>query len=169
MDAEQPVRVRPALARRKARSRAEALEFPDRVLVGVLRVYRLALAEADAAPADPDLLRFHAFQVHLDAAARRVVEGAVAERRQVEIGAELAIDASEEVQIESGGDAARVVVGGVEPRRVLLEIDPDQEAPSPAQLYPGARQKRGGFGRGQIADGRTRKIHDAAARAETLQ
>ena len=99
---------------------------------------RLAGPEAHDAAAHRHLLLALAHEVHLDAAEGGVVERLVTERAQVEIGAELAIDAREEVQVELRGDALRVVVGGVQPRRILLEIDPDQE-PAARARPPRAR------------------------------
>src|SRR5262245_52950624 len=81
---------------RAARERAEGVE---RVLVAVLGVDGLAGAEVDRAPGDSHLLPFLAGEVHLDAVTLGIVEGFVAEARQVEIGAELAVDAREQVEI----------------------------------------------------------------------
>src|SRR3970040_1031439 len=119
MDAEQPLGIRPALDRREARGPSQLLELADRVLVGGLGVDRLPLPEAELAAVDRDRLRLHALQMHLDTAGRLVVEGAVAKRRKIKVGAELAIDAGEQVEVEPGGDAARIVVRGVESGRVL--------------------------------------------------
>src|SRR5262245_6723179 len=83
------------------------------VLVRVLRVNRLPLVEGelDSESVDPDALGDAADEVHLDAAVRLVVEGAVIERCEIEVAAELAVDPSEEVAIEGGGDAEGVIVG----------------------------------------------------------
>ena len=57
--------------------------------------------------------------MHLDAAGVRVVVRAVLEGRDVEIAAELAVDAVQHVQVERGGHALRVVVRGVQHARGL--------------------------------------------------
>ena len=57
-----------------------------------------------------------------------IVERAVAEAREVEVSADLAVDADQKVQIESRGDSLRVVVGGVEDAPVLFQIDADEKA-----------------------------------------
>ena len=47
--------------------------------------------------------------------------------RQVEIGAELAIDPGEQVQVERGALASGIVVGGPDDRFVFIEVETDQE------------------------------------------
>ena len=49
--------------------------------------------------------------MHFDAAWRGVVARLVEERRGIEVRAELAVDAREQVSVERGGDAERIVVG----------------------------------------------------------
>src|ERR1044071_7755162 len=99
----------------------EAEEAREVVLVGALRVEALALGELDTQVErrDVDRLRAEAFEVHLDAARLFVVTGDVAEATQVEIRAQLAVDAREEVEVEGGGDTVRIVVGGFERRAVF--------------------------------------------------
>ena len=52
-----------------------------------------------------------AHQVHFDALLRGVPDGAMLERCQVEICAKLPVHADEQVLVEGGGDAERIVVG----------------------------------------------------------
>ncbi len=52
---------------------------------------------------------------------------------KVEVPAELAVDARQEVEVEPGGDARGIVVGALEDPPVLAEIDPDQEPVRSAQ------------------------------------
>ena len=80
-----------------ARQRAEGFE---RVLVAVLGVDRLAGAEFDRAAGHPHLLALLAGEMHLDAMALGIVEGVVAEAVEVEIAAELAVDARQQVEVE---------------------------------------------------------------------
>src|SRR5207237_9471393 len=86
---------------------------------------RLAGAELEAASRDRDSLCLQAFQMHLDAPVGRVVKRAMTERCKIEVAAELAVHAPQDVDIEPRGDACRVVIGGVEDRLVLDQVDAD--------------------------------------------
>ena len=70
-------------------------------------------------------MRAQAFQMHLDAVIGHVVERAVAERCEVEFAAKLAVHAPQDIEIESCGDARRIVIGGVEHCLVLDAVDAD--------------------------------------------
>src|SRR5207247_3783916 len=70
-----------------------------------------------------------ALQVELHPALRLVVEGEVLEPGDVDIAVELAIDPLQEVEVEGGVEPRPVVVGTLEDRAVLLEVDPDQHLP----------------------------------------
>ena len=59
----------------------------------------------------------------------------------VEVGAELAVEHVQDVAVELGGDAGRVVVGGDEPVGVLHEVGAEQERV--AGLEPGGERRRG--------------------------
>ena len=121
---------------------------------------RFAGVEGEAVRADVHRLPGERYQVHLDAARSGVVEGIVREAPQVEVSAQLAIDAPEQVQVEGRGDALRVVVGGMQDVGVLLQVHAHQH---PAGLA--ARHGEEGLrllGR-EIADGRAGEIHRAAA------
>jgi hypothetical protein len=74
----------------------------------------LAGGEVEGLPRDPHGLGAFADQVHLDAAQGPVVEGSVRPGGEVEVGAELPVDAGQQVAIEGGGDPRRIVVGGIE-------------------------------------------------------
>src|SRR5882672_12483576 len=113
MDGKQALGVRPPFDRIKAGAAGQRLEAGHRILVGIFGVDGLAGAEADGATADPHPLPPETQQVHLDAAGRLVVERLVAERGEIEIGTELAVDARKQVEIEFGRDALPVVVRGV--------------------------------------------------------
>src|SRR5262245_53645328 len=105
--------------------------------------------------------------MHLDAAQLAVVESAMPERSEVEIGAQLAVDAREQVEVELRRHPARVVVGGMQARRVLLEVDADQQAAARAGHGAGVLQEGGRLERREIADGGAWKVDDASLRAET--
>ena len=66
--------------------------------------------------------------VDLDVALVLEVAGPVLELVRVEVAAELGVDAGQQVQGEAGGDAAAVVVRGLEHRAVLAQVDADQHA-----------------------------------------
>ncbi len=66
-------------------------------------------------------------QVHLDAALARVPDGAVGEGREVEVGAELAVDAHEQVLVERGRHAERVVVGEQQLALGLDEVGAEEQ------------------------------------------
>ena len=74
-------------------------------------------AEIDGFAGHPHLLTLPAGEMHFDAVTLAIVKGVMLERVEVEIAAELAVDAREQVEIERGGDAGGVVVGGVEDSR----------------------------------------------------
>src|SRR5690348_15615666 len=99
MDGKQALGVRPAFDRIEAGAAGERAESGHRILVGIFGVNGLTGAELENAAADPDPLRPEAQQVHLDAPGRLVVERLVTERGEFEAGAELAIDAREQVEV----------------------------------------------------------------------
>jgi hypothetical protein len=136
----------------------ERLELAPRVLVRVLGVDALARGEASAALAQAHLDRAPRLQVHLHAAARRIVEAHVVEPVDREIEPEAAIEVQQRVAVEGRGHAQRVVVGRVEPRRILLRIDADEQRaarPPPAVLVDGAQEAHRLIGR-EVADARAR-------------
>ena len=66
----------------------------------------------------------------------------------VEVGAEPLVQDAQDVEVELGGDAGRVVVGGVEPGRVLDQVDPDQEAVAGGEDVAAADRKKAGSSSG---------------------
>ena len=62
-------------------------------------------------PQHLDALALEAGQMHLDARALAVEEGVMLEAAEVEVGAELAVDARQQIEIELRGDALLVVIG----------------------------------------------------------
>jgi hypothetical protein len=66
-------------------------------------------------------------EVHLDAAERLVVERAMAKRGEVEVAAELAVDARQEIEVERGGDAERIVVRRLEDVAALAQIGAEEQ------------------------------------------
>ena len=103
------------------------------------------------------LLPLQAGKVHFDAVALAVVEGVVLEGVELEGAAQFAIDAHQQIEIELGGDAGRVVIGGVEHLYRLDQIDADDQRRARAQDAAGIAQERRRFVRLEIADGGARK------------
>ena len=66
--------------------------------------------------------------MHFHAAEFGAVNGAVAELVEVEVGTELAVDPPEQIRVELGGHALRIVIGGLEGGPVLGQVGPEQEA-----------------------------------------
>ena len=82
---------------------------------------------------------------------------------EVEIAAELAVDARQQVQVEGGVDAGLVVISAVENCRVLLQVGADQHlAAGTEQLCP-IRQECDDLAWLEIADRRAREKADALA------
>src|SRR5688500_9590827 len=105
MNREKTLRVDPAMLGNETGLRGEPAEILDRIFVRVLGVDGLAGAEVELVIPDSHALRDTAHEMHLDAPRIRVVVRAVLESRDIQVAAELAIDAREHVEIESGGDA----------------------------------------------------------------
>src|SRR5262245_65923760 len=76
---------------------------------------------------------------------------------EVEICAELAIDTSEEIEIEFRGQSGRVVVGSMKGARVLHQIDPDDQRGAGPEHAPGMAQEGDGFLRLEIANSGSRE------------
>ena len=79
------------------------------------------------------------------------------ERRDVEIGAKLAIDSYEEVEIEGRGHAERVVVGQLQHRRRLHQIGAEQEQIPRSQGGANVGQQLVGARRIEITDVRSQE------------
>ena len=91
-------------------------------------------------------------QVHLDAVALAVVDRAMGEGGEIEIAAELAVDAHQHIEVEARGDAGRIVIGVVQHALVLFEIGADDHLRALAQDLAGAAQEGAGLMRLEIAD-----------------
>src|SRR5436853_105158 len=105
----------------------QAREAGKRELVGVLRVQGLARGEAEGAPRHMDRLVLQADEVHLDVALGGVPSGAMGEGLKIEVAAEFAVDALQQVQVERRRDPGGVVVGRDQRRLVLDQVNTDQE------------------------------------------
>ena len=123
---------------------------------------RFAALEEKAVVADVDGVGRGGDEVHLDAAGERVVERVVREAPQVEVTAELAIDAREQIQIEGRGHALCIVIGGVQHIGIFLEIDADDHGAARPDLAAGHLEERVRLLRREIADGRAWEVDDPA-------
>src|SRR5689334_8588170 len=77
--------------------------------------------------------------------------------RQIELAAELAIDALQQVEIEAGRHALCVVVGGLEAPRILVEVDAGDQSRAGAEDAGEMRQKAASVRRIEVADRGARK------------
>src|SRR5438270_13996369 len=112
------------------------------------------------------LLRPLADEIHFDATVAWIVDRLMPELGQIESGAQFAIDAREEIQIERRGDAGGIVVGGDERMRVPLQIDADHEAALRSQRARHAGEALPRLRRRQTADRRARAKANLRTRAQ---
>ena len=145
---------------RPASGQRQRLETFDRVFVAVLGVNRFAEPEINGLAVDAHFLPLEAGKMHLDPAVVAVIAGMVLERGEVEIGVKLAIDPRQQVQVEFGGDAFRIIVGGTQHRDVFNEIDADNENSVVAQRRAGMMQEFYCLVMLEIADSRSWKKTD---------
>ena len=86
--------------------------------------------------------RLVAGEVHLDPMPFAVVEGVMLEGGKIEIGAQFAIDAGEQIEIEFRGDAFGIVIGAVENIGRPFQIDADNQHRAGAEYAAGTAQER---------------------------
>src|SRR5690606_3720434 len=116
---EEPLRIRPDTRHREIRCSGEIGETLECVLVAGLGMQALAAREADLLPAQMHDLVALADQMQLDAAVLVDPHGAMLEALQIEVGAELAVQMTQCVDVELRRDAGRIVVRTNERARVL--------------------------------------------------
>src|SRR5690242_21264875 len=110
MDREHAAPVGPALLHLPTRGLGQRRKAVKAVLVAVLGMNAFAGAERKVMAEHAHALRLAADQVHLDAVAVAIIDRAVKEARDVEIAAELAVDALQHIEIEARGDAGGIVI-----------------------------------------------------------
>ena len=138
---------------------------PSRVILWEFSVCTASPSTKETArPADPRLLTRRADQIHSDAPKRRIVASVVMKPGQIKTGAKLPVGPRQQVFVERRREPNRVIVGGVQDRGVLDEIDAHEQAPA-AELPSGVAQKSQGSLGSEIADGRAGKKSDASPRA----
>ena len=84
--------------------------------------------EVETLAAQGHALALQADQIHLDAMRHGIVGRVMGKAVQIEIGAQFAIGARQQILVEQGGDAGGIVIGGMQPHRVLHQIHADQQA-----------------------------------------
>ncbi|MEX2210367.1 MAG: hypothetical protein WD689_01190 [Gaiellaceae bacterium] len=97
--------------------------------------------------ADPHGLGAGRAKVHLDALVVGVPPRDVLEGSEVELGAELAVEHLEDVQIELRGDALVIVVGALQHRGVLNEVRAEQQRVAGCERVVKRPQERGALAR----------------------
>ena len=95
--------------------------------------------------------------MHLDPPLGRVVERLVPEAACLEVRAQLAVDAREQVQVEARGHPFRVGVGRVQGRLVLLQVDADEQRAACADRAVDLPEEAQRLGGREVADGRARE------------
>src|SRR5208283_615960 len=91
--------------------------------------------------------------MHLNTAVLLVADGPVAECVEIEVAAEFGVDAAQKVQVESGGDAERIVIGSQQRLLGFHQVCSQQE--QVARLYIASQplEKIGDCFAFEIADG----------------
>src|SRR5690349_24177828 len=100
-------------------------------------------------------MRHGSLEMHLDAPSGLIEKGTMPKTREIEVRAQLAIDATKHVEVERGGDAHPVVVRGVEDRRILPTVDAEEERAARADRAADSAEKCRGLGRVKVSDRRT--------------
>ena len=113
MYTEECVLVSPPCLDRPSSAGGQRVKLPGSVFVRVFGVNRLAGGEVEYTSRDRNALGFTAYQMHLNPAFDRIVAGLVLEVVQGEVGADLVVDATQQVEIKGRRGPGCVVVGGV--------------------------------------------------------
>src|SRR6202034_2454368 len=92
--------IAPDLQRQPAAASGQRLKRLDGIFVAVLGMDRFAGAKTERLAVDFHLLPLGAGEVHLDPVVLAIVTGVMLEGGQIEIGAELAIDPRQYIEIE---------------------------------------------------------------------
>ncbi len=87
----------------------------------------------------------------------------MAERRRIEVRAELVIEHAQHVAIERGGDAGGVVVGRVQHARVLHEVEAEEQTAVTPEQSPGIAQEPAARRRLEVPDRAPEEQHETAS------
>ena len=91
-------------------------------------------------------------QVHLDTPMSFIKVGLVTEQLGQEFGVQLAIDDIEDVQVERCGDAAGIVISGLQDGAWLEQVGANQQTPVLAAMCAYASEKAHGVAGLEVAD-----------------
>ena len=98
----------------------DGLKFLNVVFARNLGMNCFAFAESETLGRDRDRLRAQAQQLHFDATEILIVLRVMTKAVQVKIAAQLPIDARQDIHVERGGHARRVVIRRVQCGRVFF-------------------------------------------------
>ena len=138
-------------------------EIGDAVPVGALGPDRLARVEGDVDAGCPHLhaLSRPADQVHLDPGLAAAFQTARWENAFTSKSpSKLPVHAHQQVEIERGGHAERVVIGQQQFGLGLHQVRPEEQGAAIAQRPANAAQQRVGAGRIEVADVRPEEHHE---------
>src|ERR1700730_14736427 len=150
-------RICPNACEAEAGRNSEAGESFLCVFIGKLRDDSFAARKKKFLAADMDCLFRFADQVHLNATRALVVNRLVSPEREIEVRAELTVRANEKIQIEFGGYAGAVVIGGFQNGAIFLKIDADDQPSAPPAEPANAPEKIRSDFRLHISNGRAGK------------
>ena len=93
--------------------------------------------------------------------------GPVAEGVEVELRVQLAVDPGEQVEVERRADPATIVVRRPDDRRVLVQVEADEQAAAPPDQARDRAQEPLRRGRPEVADRGPREVDDPTGRVRT--
>src|SRR5258708_39356698 len=100
----------------------QVLKFLDREFVGVFRANPLTLPEWDLDVTEVDRLIVFADQVHLDASSVFIVGRLMPKTLKVEIGAELPVNAGQQVEVERRRYPFGIIISRLNDIGVFLQV-----------------------------------------------
>src|SRR3569833_2468428 len=156
--------VGPGLLRRPAGGKGLRSEGGRGVLVAMFGDDWLFCLERDDFSRYGHFLALCADEAHLDAADLRNPECLMTEGLEVEVRSQVPVEASQDIEVELCGDSRAVVVSALQNRRILLEIEADDQATGPLGAEPGRHQ--GPHDLHELDSGWGVKITDGRARIE---
>ena len=136
----------------EAMLQGESVEFALVELVRRFGVNGLPLGEGKGAAAKVDIdgLFFPAYEKTLDGACPGIVGTVILETRQIEISAQLVVDATQDVDVEPGSHAEGIVVRLNDRAEVFLEVETDEHQITVVRCIPQAREELAGLRWGKI-------------------
>src|SRR6476646_11941500 len=157
--------VNPLIPLCKACAFHELLDSRGLVLVRTLRPDGLALLERDVQVGvrDVNVLQRQADQVHLHPRRVTIPHGAVRKSVQIEVGLQLGVEPQQEVLVEGGRQAQRIVIREQQLTLRLDQVRPEQQVIVRAKRPPDQAKKGGRAGRVEVADVRPQECYQRGA------